>query len=684
MSYSVSMAKSFLDAKARFRGSPAYELITAKVEDFFQNPDDPRFRFEKMHATKFAWWKFRIDINLRVIVARIDGELILCYVDQHDDAYDWAQRRKYSVNDRTGEIQVTEFREDLQTYVRRVEKDPPLFENWDDDYLLRLGMPEEYLPSLRAISDEKNLWKLFDVLPEEVAVRLDDLQKGLPVPCPVPAESASEAIGSQLCFARIDSEYELRQALESPMEKWIIFLHPTQEKIAKTSFDGPARVSGSAGTGKSVVALHRAFNLAKTGSEGRVLLTTLTTTMAEEFNHKLSLLVRQDKELRDRIVASNIHHIARSEMSRLNHDVKKQVDNDSHVRDLIEQCAARLGKKDNQIAFLVSEWEAVIDPWGIKTWEEYEKASRAGRGTPLQARQKVAVWEVFEEILRLLAEQEVVTHNQLLQEAADLLLSSNHAPYEHVVADETQDLSPTALRLLRALVKPGPNDLFMCRDAGQSIYSCQYALKDVGIDVSGRSKRLRRNYRTTREIQAFAERLLPAAVADGDGSTERREAVSILTGPEPVIQLCSNPDEEIDYVANHLKSLIRKGAQPNEIAIFARRSALKERVDPAVSKAGLSWHYLKDGLLPSMNRVSLSTMHNARGLEYRIVVVMGCDFDLLPHAYILDNQYDDLDKENFVEKERHALYVACTRARENLLVTCSGQPSIFLKPFCPD
>lgn len=680
MSFKISLAKSFLDAKKRFGDRRIEALITSKIEDFIRNPDDPKFGFEPMKGTKYRWWKFPVNDDLRVIVDRREDELILCHVGIHDDAYEWAERRYSGVNNRTGEIQIIEVREEVRTIVRNATAEPPLFEKWDDAYLLGLGVPEEYLYPLRSINTEDSMWRLFNVLPEEVAVRLDDLQKGLPVPMPICAESVSSAIDEQLCFARIDSEFELRQALESPMEKWIIFLHPTQKKIAEAGFDGPARITGSAGTGKSVVALHRAVNLAKSSAKARVLFTTHTTTLAEETRHKLSLLLGDSKEIRDRVEVNHLHHVARSLTNKMGGRVNNQVD-ETYVRTVIERSANRVSNGKIPSSFLISEWESIIDPWGIRSWDEYEKASRAGRGKSLQSKQKASVWEVFDDVITSLNAEQVVTHNQLLQEAVTLVEDNNNKPFDHIVADEAQDFSPTALRLLRAMVDNGPNDLFMCRDAGQSIYGSQFSLKDVGIDVVGRSRRLRRNYRTTRQIQAFAEKLLPNEMTDGEGDTERREAVSILSGPEPVVELCAIPNEEIEFVANHLKHLLSNGAQPNEMAIFARAAILKERAEAALSKCDLPWHYLKEGLLPSMNRVSLSTMHRARGLEFRIVVVMGCDLELLPHARVLENQFDDIDRENIIEKDKHAFYVACTRARENLLVTCSGQPSVFLQPF---
>ena len=252
--------------------------------------------------------------------------------------------------------------------------------------------------------------------------------------------------------------------------------------------------------------------------------------------------------------------------------------------------------------------------------------------------------------------------------------------YQHVIADEAQDFGPAEFRLLRALVAPGDNDLFLCGDAGQRIYQPRFSWKAAGIEVRGRATRLTVNYRTTEQIRRFADTLLPAALdEDGDGKPEPRASISLLKGPPPEVSGYATVNEEIAGVAQRLRELTTSGFAPRDIAIFCRsETRLKERAEPALRQCGLVGHYLSDDAPPTDAHVSLGSMHRAKGLEFKIVIVMGCDEDLLPRASVLDDMVDEADRAAFVEQERQLLYVACTRARERLVVTYSGEPSRFL------
>jgi superfamily I DNA/RNA helicase len=188
------------------------------------------------------------------------------------------------------------------------------------------------------------------------------------------------------------------------------------------------------------------------------------------------------------------------------------------------------------------------------------------------------------------------------------------------------------------------------------------------------------NYRTTEQIRRFADQLLPSSLDQGDGELEMRETVSLLSGLPPRVQGAATVGEEVRGVTSYLKTVLNAGYQPSDIAIFARTErVLRERAEAALRSYGLGWQYLSDDEPPSRDTVALGTMYRAKGLEFKVVIVMGCDADLLPLAFALREFTDEADRQGFTEQERNLFYVACTRAREQLLLTYTGVPSPFLE-----
>jgi superfamily I DNA/RNA helicase len=269
------------------------------------------------------------------------------------------------------------------------------------------------------------------------------------------------------------------------------------------------------------------------------------------------------------------------------------------------------------------------------------------------------------------------TWSELCHEVARRAASA--PPFRHVVADEVQDFGPAELTLLRALAPAGADDLLVCGDAGQRIFVRPIALARVGIDVRGRSTRLRVNYRTTDQIRSFADRLLPK-VDEGEGSETERRTVSLLQGIEPVVVAHRTIDAEIAGLAEWVRGLQADGYRPGEIGVFARsETMLRERVEPALRKLGLVPHPLRDETPPAVKDVAIGTMHRAKGLEFKAVAVVGCDYDVLPPAYVLREQADDADRDEQIEQERQLLYVAATRARERLLLSHTGKATRYLR-----
>ncbi len=678
------IANTFTQSLSRLDGS-AQAAVKQAVFDFQINPKKPSFSFHRIDGARDKdFWTARVNDDIRMVIHHRGDDMVFCYVDRHDPAYAWGERRRLETNPATGAAQIVEVKERIEEIVKKVireeKEEPPLFAKYEPAYLQALGVPQEYLPALRTLG-QSGFIKLVDILPQEAAERLMLLAQGEAVPVPAvapPAQSPFAHPDAKRRFWVVDSQQELSRALAAPWDQWIVFLHPTQRSVVERTFKGPARVTGSAGTGKSVVALHRAARLLAADPEARILLTTFSKTLAARLAQSADLLVGADAQQRKRLDIDHLHKVARDLWVTGTGKGFNALD-PKQLTTLLDLAKSRVAPgADFTIAFLRSEWDSVIDPWGIRSWSGYKAISRAGRSTPLGAKQRLAVWKIFEEAFRLLGERHLMSWSGLCYETASKLYEAR--PYTHVIADESQDFGPAELTLLRALVEPDKDDLFLCGDAGQRIYKTPFSWASVGVDVRGRSTRLSINYRTTEQIRTFADTILPDALDEGDGEKEKRSTVSLLSGPRPETLGFDGASKEVEGVAGRLKALLTEGYKPRDIAIFARtEGTLRDRAAPALAKAGLSGHYLSDEQPPSTSDASLGTMHRAKGLEFKVVVVMGCDDDLVPLAHAPRELADDADKDAFLEQERQLLYVACTRARERLLVTYSGKPSRWLQ-----
>lgn len=681
------ISDTFTDSLARL-DPQSKGLVAAAVFDFKASPERPGFQLHKLDAVKDKrFWSARVTQDLRFIVHKDGGNTVVCYAGHHDEAYAWAERRRLDVNAFTGVPQFVIIEERREEIVHRFHtaevRGAPLFSRFDDDYLLGLGVPARWLDAVKVADETQFLDQLIEVLPPEASEVLMRLASGELVPLSKPdtgkGSDPFRRPGAQRSFRVIDDDRVLEQALAAPWNAWVVFLHPTQRQVVDRDFNGPARVTGGAGTGKTVVALHRAARLARDDPDARVLLTTYSKTLAARLHQHLLELVGEDAPELDAIRVDHFHHVATG-LWRGAHDLPFHLADDGRIEEALGEAAKSVGGTDLSLAFLKSEWDAVINAEGIRSWEAYRTFPRVGRGTPLGARRRMNAWSVFEALHHQLDQAGERTYEQLCFETAATVNASGDRPFDHVVADEIQDFGPAELGLLRVLVKD-PGSLFLAGDLGQRIYKGGTSFLRAGIDVQGRSTRLRLNYRTSEQIRRYADRILPATLDDPDVEGEqKRDAVSLFSGPEPEVVKARNPAEEIEKVTEFLERLTSNGYAAADIAIFARTNALvEERAKHVVGRLGLKAQLLKDDRPLEAKRIAIGTMHRAKGLEFKVVVVMGCEERYLPNRYVLERKLDGPERALFVEQERNLFYVACTRARERLLVTSGGRPSPFLR-----
>ncbi len=678
------IADTFTDSLAKLTGEEQKAVKTTAF-DLQMNPVNPGMSFHKLDNVRDKnFWSVRVSSYLRIIVHKTYDSLLLCYVDHHDKAYQWAERRKLETHPRTGAAQLVEVRERVQEitvskYVEVAQMKPLLFAHISDDALLGYGVPEEWLTDVRR-ANEDSLLILADHLPAEAAEALLDLATGVTPSATQPAiagQSPFDHPDAQRRFRVMSDVEELERALDYPWEKWTIFLHPAQRQLVERDYGGPARVSGSAGTGKTIVALHRAVYLTRSNPESRVLLTTFSDTLANALRAKLRRLIGNEPRLGERLDVHAMNAIGLRLYTL--HFGRPQVATQDIIQSLLLEEAAKIGKHKFSPHFLRTEWEQIVDAWQLGSWDAYRNVPRLGRKTRLPEQQRQILWSIFSQVRSRLKSDNLVTISEMFRKLTARLEQTGQAPFDFCVVDEAQDINVPQLLFLAALGCGRPNSLFFAGDLGQRIFQLPFSWKGLGVDIRGRSRTLKINYRTSHQIRMQADRLLGPEQSDVDGITEdRRGTISVFNGPAPVIKILQTKEAESQTVSLWLSDRAKEGIAPHEIGVFVRSTAEMERARTAVGQTGMAFRILDDHVATEMGHVSVCTMHLAKGLEFRAVVVMACDDEIIPLQARIEAVSDDADLEEVYNTERHLLYVACTRARDHLLVTSAEPASEFL------
>jgi superfamily I DNA/RNA helicase len=470
---------------------------------------------------------------------------------------------------------------------------------------------------------------------------------------------------------------ELRRALDYPWDRWAVFLHPSQREVVERRYAGPARVTGSAGTGKTIVALHRAAYLARSNPKARVLLATFSKPLARALAARLESLVGGEPAVAARIAVKPMTGAA--------YDLYTEAFGQPNIASAaIVQGLLRKASQESGVAaplpFVIAEWNEVVDAQQTRSWEAYRDAPRLGRKTRLGEKQRQALWNVFAAVQSGLAAQKLVTWAEVFARLAERARAGKAPAYDHVVVDEAQDLGMPEARFLAAMAGDRPDGLFFTGDLGQRIFQQPFSWKALGIDVRGRSISLRINYRTSHQIRTQADRLLPGSVSDVDGLKEgRRGTVSLFDGPEPAVRLFPDDVAESKAVGAWVADRLRDGCAPEEIGLLVRSAAELPRARAAAKAAGAKATEFDEKVETVPGAVCISPMHLAKGLEFRAVAVMACDDEVLPLQERVEAVTDEGDLQEVYETERHLLYVACTRARDHLWVSGVQPGSEFLR-----
>ncbi|TAV37275.1 DNA helicase [Rhizobium ruizarguesonis] len=662
------------------------KAVKASVFDLQMEPSGNGLQLHRIDNSKDPnFWSARVNRDIRLIVHRTGDSVLVAYVDHHDAAYAWAERRRIEAHPRTGAIQIVEVRERVEDVAppatfdfvfpeparqpKTVSPSPSLFASLDDDALLSAGVPQDWLADVRG-ANEDAFFVLAAHLPAEASEAL--LEFAATGTLPAPTLAAADPFSHPDALRRIRpiaDQDELEQALAFPWEKWGVFLHPSQRALVDQAFAGPARVAGSAGTGKTIVAIHRAVRLARQNPNARILLASFSQPLADSMAKKLLVLAPETGGIVPRITTASFRGIA-EQMHQLEHGVRPRIASEPMLRERLRDAATKADLKGFSDRFLLSEWTNVIDAWGITSPEAYATVQRMGRKSRLGPNQRERLWPVFASVRASLLSERYTTWSKVFTSLAGSILDRRSKPFDHIIIDEAQDLAPAELRFFAALAPATTDAIFLSGDVGQRIFQHPFSWAGLGIDVRGRSHTLKVCYRTSQQIRRAADRLLPNILRDTDGlEDERRGIVSVFSGPPPEIRTFENAREEADNVRETIGAWLGEGIAAHEIGVFVRTPQLIPRARASVPGIDVA------------AGVVTSPMSLAKGLEFRAVVVMACDEGILPLDERVADAADEAELDDVYETERRLLYVACTRAREHLILTGLRPGSEYLIDF---
>ena len=643
-------------------------------------------------------YSLRVNQNYRIILHKAGDFCTLLYVDKHDAAYKWAERRTAAVNEKTGDFQLFVVKSrDVELLGSPHQPAEALFGKFTDEQLTNLGLPPTQLPMIRNYFSADDFHASRKDFPDGVYEALDWLVSGRDYEDVVKelSEIASESgepaqtledslkqVQTQRSFFVPQSEEELIQAHMAPLDTWRVFLHPSQRLLVEKKSKGPIRVTGGAGTGKTVVAMHRARKLAadlieQQKTNQHILFTTFTTNLVTDIQQNLKKICSEDESSHIKVV--NLHRWVDEYLKQNNYEFS--IVYEETLDKVWREVVALSGEDTWDAAFCRDEWCKVVCANAAYTKEAYLRAPRTGRGAPLESRQKSRLWSIFE-IYKDYMDRKKMRDPEMAMDECCALVRKQHADglYSSVIVDEGQDFSASAWRLLRAIAgEEHPNDLFIVADAHQRIYHHKVILSRCGINVRGnRSAILRINYRTTEETRSYAMNVLKGQIFDDlDGGFDVEECRSLTHGLAPCVRQFSNLEAEIKWIAEIIRGLT--DTVMNNICIVMRTKKQCAEYKKKLEAAGIACYEIRPSNSddPHFAGVRIATLHRVKGLEFEYIFIVGASDEKLPVESALKNK-EGIALEEALTAERCLLYVALTRAKKRAFVSSTGKLSRFV------
>lgn len=661
---------------------------------FRENSKSSAINFEAISTFKDQQLRTaRIDDKYRAIVkAPIAGDnYYLLWVDNHDEAMDWAKNKVFHWNDNTDTAQIFTAPEAKieNATTAEISKVPHLFDDYSEEQLLQIGVPSQTVSLIRSLKDLNELGESEKYIPTDAFENLFYLTEGLNIELLIAEinegkskatelEAKVNSINNKRSFVEVDDDL-MSEIINGDLSKWQIYLHPSQRKLVEPDFKGSVRVTGGAGTGKTVVALHRLKKLTSfliDGDERKIVFTTFTNALTQN----LTVLADKLNIDKSKIIIANIDTLVR--------DLAKEynlVDKNIRILDFYNSKSSyelwddflEQNLTEFDTFFLTAEYQNVILFNDIQNLEEYLNVSRIGRGKPISRKVKMEIWELVEKYNSKKKEENYTDRAELFNLLTNHLKSLPVRPFKNVIADEVQDLSNVELRFLRALVEEKVNDLFLVGDPYQKIYARKINFTAAGISIRGnRSKQLKINYRTSEEIKRLAVTAVQGIKYDDfDGETEKLNGyLSLFHGEQPTYEVFKTKSDELNAIINHISELKEKGFKMNDIALaFRTKEALKE-VKTALHKSKIP--FTDNATVGNSNSgVILSTFHGLKGLEFKAVILCDVNNRTVPFMIHKMDTMEQQEREDYLNSEKSLLYVAITRAISILIITGTGVKS---------
>ncbi|MCY4001552.1 MAG: AAA family ATPase [Bacteroidetes bacterium] len=667
------------------------------IRQYPENPRSSGFNFEKIKLGNTDKMRsLRLDQKYRIIAhqEKVNNTVICLHVDVHNAAYQWARTHRFEKNEHTGVYQTILITESSDVKKNNPTSQTQLFHEFRDRQLLSLGVPKEQLSMVRSLETVDDLNDHVHLLPDDVWVILSDLASGVSYvdllreitehAQKFKDQTELEHPENKRQFVTITDE-DLQKMMDAPLSEWRIYLHPSQERIVKMNANGPIRVLGGAGTGKTVVAMHRAHYLAReifTDQNDHILFLVFNSNLAADISANLKKMCSPD--IFSRIHVDNVDSWVVEQAKR--HGIPHQMSYFSSKQNLVQHAWGMAIDSMDDLPFsehfIRDEFDAVVAAEGLQTIDQYLRASRRGRGKRLTRSSRRQLWKVFEAYRIELKEHGITEPSDVKYQLLDIF-KNEPAQYRSVIVDEAQDMGMATLKMIRAILSEQPNDLLLAGDAHQRIYGRQVILSRCGINIRGRGRRLRINYRTPECVRNWAIGVLKGVPYDDlDGHADTIHGYTSLIQGEtpPAIHHYPTKPEEQESIIAYINTLASDDPL-HHICLVAPSQVAISRYEGALTASGIAVHILKkNNDNPSIPGVRLATMHRVKGLEYDHIIIASANQDLLPNVNALRLVEDNIEKQEIHRKARSLLYVACTRARKSLFISSFGKQSTLVKP----
>ncbi len=639
----------------------------------------------------------RVDDNYRAVIGVLDDNYYLLFVGAHEAAYNWGMRKRFSMNDYTQTVQIVNVQEATETVAKSaptIDEKPSVLSGVHYEQRIKIGAPEDMIGLGKAMKTLDDLDSLEEYLPADAYENLFNLLDGTPITDIISEmeeglakenEDKLLSNNNKRRFVELTDDDALQRIIEQDMDKWQIFLHPSQRKLVDADYKGSMKVSGGAGTGKTIAALHRLKHLCEMPG-AKVLFTTYTKTLKENLEGLVKKMDVDPVHYTLKNIDKVLMDCAKEYGIKSGYTVLDYAGDNESLKLWSEILEAEVTEFNEK--FLYDEYVDVILYFGNTNAKQYMLQQRVGRTKALSRKQRLDVWRLVEKYVALKNSRKLVDRLELFNETAKYMRENNVHPYTNVIADEFQDFSNPELKFLRALVVEGRNDLFLTGDPLQRIYQGRRInFESAGINVRGvRSMRLKVNYRTTEPIKRVAVSVVKGQKYDDldEGTENIKGYVSLIRGGEkPTYEMLTNANEEVTKVLEKIAECKQDGIDYKDICVAATSTGHMKELQSQLHTNGTSYKVLKDGSKQGeSNGLSLCTFHSLKGLEFKVVILMGVNERNIPSKATNDYPFssmNDVEKKEFLSSRRSLLYVAITRARQLVFMTGYGEPCKLLE-----